>query len=83
MWNAIEYVKIDDAGLHIRVDGQDKLLQVDHVVVCAGQESLRDLYAPLQAAGVAVQLIGGAQKAGELDAKRAIADGWTLALDMP
>lgn len=83
MLNSVEYVKIDDEGLHIRVDGRDSILPVDHIVVCAGQESLRELYEPLQAAGVDVRLIGGAQKAGELDAKRAISDGWELAFKMP
>jgi len=82
MWNAVEYVKIDDAGLHILVDGQPQVLAVDNVVVCAGQESLRELYAPLQVAGVDVRLIGGAQKAGELDARRAISDGLELAFTL-
>ncbi len=75
MLGQVEYVKIDDAGLHINVKGTPSLLPVDHVVICAGQESLLDLYGPLQAAGVQVHLIGGAKEAAELDAKRAIEEG--------
>ncbi|WP_355659744.1 NADPH-dependent 2,4-dienoyl-CoA reductase [Halomonas salifodinae] len=70
-----DYVGIDDAGLHIRRDGEPHCLEVDSIVVCAGQESVSDLLVPLQEAGVAVQLIGGAEYAGELDAKRAIDQG--------
>lgn len=71
----VEYLKVDDAGFHVRIEGKDTLLPVDHVVVCAGQEPLRELLEPLQAAQVPVQLIGGADVASELDAKRAIAQG--------
>jgi 2,4-dienoyl-CoA reductase (NADPH2) len=78
MWNAVEYLKIDDAGLHVRVNGAVQVLDVEHVVICAGQESLRSLYDPLIAAGIKVHLIGGAKEAGELDAKRAIEDGFLL-----
>ncbi|MGP9808425.1 FAD-dependent oxidoreductase [Halomonas sp. AOP12-C2-37] len=74
-----EYLNIDDAGLHIRRDGVDQLLAVDSVVVCAGQESVRDLLTPLEQAGVAVHIIGGADEASELDAKRAIEQGTRLA----
>lgn len=70
-----EYVGIDDEGLHIRIDGEPRLLAVDNVVVCAGQESVRDLYEPLREAGVTVRIIGGADEALELDAKRAIEQG--------
>ena len=76
----VEYDRIDDAGLHIRVDGTPKLLAVDTVVVCAGQEPLRELHEPLRNAGVAVTLIGGADVAAELDARRAIAQGTEVAL---
>ncbi len=76
----VSYRRIDDDGLHITVDGENRVLAVDTVVVCAGQESLRDLQVEIEAAGVPVHLIGGADKAGELDAKRAIAQGWRLAL---
>ncbi|MBV8619742.1 MAG: NADPH-dependent 2,4-dienoyl-CoA reductase [Curvibacter sp.] len=79
MTNSVAYQKIDDAGLHITVDGQPQLLAVDNVVVCAGQEPQRDLYAGLLAAGCTVDLIGGADVAVELDAKRAIHQGTTLA----
>ena len=79
MLGAVEYRRIDDAGLHIRVAGEDRLLAVDHVILCAGQESQRELKAPLEAAGRRIHLIGGADVAGELDAKRAIAQGCELA----
>ena len=80
MISGISYRRVDDAGLHIQVDGQDQLLAVDTVVLCAGQEPLRTLQAPLQAAGCTVHLIGGADLAQELDAKRAISQGTELAL---
>lgn len=82
MWNEVEYQKIDDAGLHIMVKGKPQLLVVENVIVCAGQESMRDLYAPLLAAGLQVHLIGGAKAAGELDAKRAIEEGWRLTVSV-
>jgi 2,4-dienoyl-CoA reductase (NADPH2) len=72
MLGGVEYVKIDDAGLHIRVNGEERLLPVDSVVLCAGQESERGLVADLEAAGIEHTVIGGADVAGELDAKRAI-----------
>ncbi|MBP6113892.1 MAG: NADPH-dependent 2,4-dienoyl-CoA reductase [Acinetobacter sp.] len=75
----VSYEKIDDAGLHISVDGQAKILDVDHVVICAGQESFTAMYEQLQQAGKSVHLIGGAKEAGELDAKRAIRQGAELA----
>ncbi|MEQ5801005.1 NADPH-dependent 2,4-dienoyl-CoA reductase [Halomonas sp. H10-9-1] len=74
-----EYLHIDDAGLHVRHAGQPRLLEVDTVVVCAGQESVRELHAPLCEAGVAVHLVGGALEPGELDAKRAIDQGTRVA----
>jgi 2,4-dienoyl-CoA reductase (NADPH2) len=79
MWNEVEYRRIDDEGLHIAVKGKEQCLPVDHVIICAGQEPLRELQAPLEAMGIPVQLIGGAKEAGELDAKRAIAEGWEVA----
>jgi 2,4-dienoyl-CoA reductase (NADPH2) len=81
----VEYARIDDAGLHINVMSKGgrgssaRVLEVDDVVVCAGQESRRDLLAELQAAGVSVHVIGGADVAAELDAKRAIDQGTRLA----
>ncbi|MDO9199305.1 NADPH-dependent 2,4-dienoyl-CoA reductase [Rhodoferax sp.] len=79
MVSSVTYRKIDDAGLHVTIDGQDKLMPVDNVVLCAGQEPQRDLYADLQNAGCTVHLIGGADVAAELDAKRAIDQGVRLA----
>jgi 2,4-dienoyl-CoA reductase (NADPH2) len=73
------YDLIDDAGLHISVDGKPQLVDVDHVVICAGQESVRGLYDELVAAGRPVKIIGGADVAAELDAKRAIEQGVRLA----
>ena len=79
MTPGVTYRKIDDAGLHISVDGRERVLAVDNVVLCAGQEPLRELYDELQAAGCVVHLIGGADVAAELDAKRAIDQGVRLA----
>ncbi|CZT30095.1 NADPH-dependent 2,4-dienoyl-CoA reductase [Pseudomonas cerasi] len=81
MLNAVQYLKIDDAGLHIRIgeDGEEKLLAVDNVVICAGQDPLRELYDELLDGGQSVHLIGGADVAAELDAKRAIDQGSRLA----
>jgi 2,4-dienoyl-CoA reductase (NADPH2) len=79
MLAGVEYRRIDDAGLHIRHEGSDRLLVVDNVVVCAGQLPRRDLEDPLRAAGIEVHLIGGADLAAELDAKRAIWQGSRLA----
>ena len=76
----VNYEKIDDGGLHIEVNGKKQLLAVDNVIVCAGQESLADLQQELLKANVVTHLIGGAQEAKELDAKRAIAQGTKLAL---
>jgi len=80
MLSGVEYVKIDDAGLHIVVDGKPQVLDVDTVVICAGQEPRRELVAGLEAAGIASTLIGGADVALELDAKRAIDQGTRVAL---
>lgn len=77
-----EYLKIDDEGLHIRRDGVDQVLAIDSIVVCAGQESVRDLLAPLERVGTAVHIIGGADEASELDAKRAIEQGTRLAASL-
>ena len=74
-----QYNKIDDDGLHFTIDGKSQVLDVDHVVVCAGQEPRRDLHESFQALGVSVHLIGGADVAAELDAKRAIDQGTRLA----
>ncbi|GGT23420.1 NADPH-dependent 2,4-dienoyl-CoA reductase [Streptomyces tanashiensis] len=75
----VSYERIDDAGLHVTIDGEPQLLPVDTVVLCAGQEPRRDLYEQLVAAGRSAHLIGGADVAAELDAKRAIDQGTRLA----
>lgn len=85
MIGGVNYERITPQGLFVtygekRQDGQ--LIECDTVVLCAGQEPLRELEAPLRAAGVAVHLIGGAHEAGELDAKRAIDQGTRLALTL-
>ena len=80
MLNSVEYLKIDDAGLHISVaGGEPQVLPVDTIIVCAGQDPLRELHDGLVAAGQQVHLIGGADVASELDAKRAINQGSRLA----
>lgn len=79
MISSATYHRIDDQGLHLSINGQARLLEVDHVIVCAGQESRRELLAPLQALGLETHLIGGADQAAELDAKRAIEQGARLA----
>ena len=75
----VTYVRVDDAGIHVLGDGEPLTLEVANVIVCAGQEPQRELLAVLDAAGVAAHLIGGADVAAELDAKRAIHQGVTLA----
>ncbi|MEU7028336.1 NADPH-dependent 2,4-dienoyl-CoA reductase [Streptomyces sp. NPDC046275] len=75
----VSYDRIDDEGLHLTVDGERQLLPVDTVVLCTGQEPRRDLYEELVAAGRTAHLIGGADVAAELDAKRAIDQGTRLA----
>lgn len=73
------YEKIDDQGLHIVVNDKPAVLEVDHVIICAGQESYTAMFDELKATGKNVHLIGGAKEAGELDAKRAIRQGAELA----
>ncbi|MFE9169618.1 FAD-dependent oxidoreductase [Streptomyces kebangsaanensis] len=75
----VRYDRIDDAGLHITVDGASTVLEVDTIVLCTGQEPRRELYDELVAAGHRPHLIGGADVAAELDAKRAIKQGTELA----
>jgi 2,4-dienoyl-CoA reductase (NADPH2) len=85
MLPGVVYEGVDDEGLHIRVGatddepGEPRVLDVDHVVVCTGQESERGLYDELLAAGVRAHLVGGADVAAELDAKRAIRQGTEVA----
>lgn len=82
MLAGVTYKKVDDQGLWIEIDEQEQLLPVDHVVVCAGQLPLRDLQHELEQAGQKVHLIGGADVAAELDAKRAIRQGAELAAEL-
>jgi 2,4-dienoyl-CoA reductase (NADPH2) len=80
MMAGVDYDRIDDAGLHLKVDGYAQVLDVDTVVICAGQESRRDLVPELAALGIKTTVIGGADVAVELDAKRAIEQGTRVAL---
>ena len=79
----VRYDRIDDEGLHVTVgegeEAETRVLDVDHVVVCAGQVSVRDLYDELVAEGLEAHLVGGADVAAELDAKRAIEQGTRVA----
>ncbi|WP_345769166.1 NADPH-dependent 2,4-dienoyl-CoA reductase [Citrobacter amalonaticus] len=77
---AVSYQKIDDTGLHVLIGGEAQTLEVDNVIICAGQEPRRELAEPLHAAGKTMHLIGGCDVAMELDARRAIAQGTRLAL---
>lgn len=77
--NEVQYTKIDDEGLHYLQHGEQKLLKVDSIVICAGQTPLNDLLAPLEAARIPVHVVGGAAVAVELDAKRAINQASRLA----
>ncbi len=79
MINNVQYDKIDDKGLHVTINGKPELLEVDNVIICAGQVSNNKMYEPLKAKGLNVHLIGGADLASELDAKRAINQGSRLA----
>ncbi|EAZ98336.1 NADPH-dependent 2,4-dienoyl-CoA reductase [Marinobacter sp. ELB17] len=84
----VSYRKIDDEGLHITVtakhaeQGEDKLLPVDTIIICTGQDPMRELQAELEAANVSTHLVGGADVAAELDAKRAINQGCFLAAEL-
>jgi 2,4-dienoyl-CoA reductase (NADPH2) len=80
MMSGVSYDAIDDRGLHVRMDGKAQTLEVDHVVICAGQESRRDLATELESGDCPVHIIGGAHVAAELDAKRAINEATRLAL---
>ncbi|MEJ2763253.1 NADPH-dependent 2,4-dienoyl-CoA reductase [Photobacterium sp. MCCC 1A19761] len=74
----VSYDKIDDQGLHITVEGQQRVLDVDHIVICAGQHSVEELSVQLKAMAIPVHVIGGADVAGEVDAKRVIRQGVEL-----
>ncbi|HEY2455510.1 MAG TPA: NADPH-dependent 2,4-dienoyl-CoA reductase [Scandinavium sp.] len=82
MYPSVSYEKIDDEGLHVTIGGEPQRLAVDHVILCAGQEPRRDLADSLVASGKPVHLIGGCDVAMELDARRAIAQGTKLALEI-
>ncbi|HEU0158792.1 MAG TPA: FAD-dependent oxidoreductase, partial [Hyphomicrobiaceae bacterium] len=77
--SGVSYARIDDAGLHILVEGAPRVLAADTIVICAGQEPVRDLYHELIARARRAHLIGGAERAAELDAMRAIEQGTRLA----
>jgi 2,4-dienoyl-CoA reductase (NADPH2) len=79
MLRKVEYVGFDGKSLHIRIGAKDELIEVDNIVICAGQLSERSLEADLKSAGMAIDLIGGADIAAELDAKKAIDQGARLA----
>lgn len=79
MLKGVQYHKIDHEGLHISIDGEEQLLEVDNIIICAGQDSHRALQAKLETSNVRVTLIGGADIASELDAKRAIKQGTLIA----
>ena len=78
--NRVTYERIDDQGLHIRRRNESVCLDVDNVVICAGQEPVNDLAKELAAGGIATHTIGGARQTQGLDAKRAIAEGFELAM---
>ncbi len=83
MVRGVEYTKVDDRGLHFTIQGgEPQVIECDNVVVCAGQLSRRDLLEELEAANVTTHLIGGSKMAGELDAKRAIREGFVLAAEI-
>jgi len=77
--NEVQYTKIDDMGLHYTKNDEQKVLEVDNIIICAGQTPLKELVEPLEAKGMNVHIIGGADVATELDAKRAIDQGSRLA----
>jgi len=78
----VEYEKIDDGGLHVQIDGRSQCYDVDTIVICAGQEPRRELWENLKQRGISATLIGGADVALELDAKRAIEQGTRVALSV-
>jgi 2,4-dienoyl-CoA reductase (NADPH2) len=80
MLDDVQYHRVDDQGLHVTIQGKPQVLEVDNVIICAGQESLAELAAPLREKGIQVHLIGGAKLATELDAKRAIEDGMRVVI---
>ncbi|SMY35705.1 2,4-dienoyl-CoA reductase [NADPH] [Photobacterium malacitanum] len=79
LWSGVEYHAIDDQGLHLMIDGQARILDVDNIVICSGQTSVDSLSTLLTEQGLTVHVIGGAEEAGEVDAKRVIRQGVELA----
>jgi 2,4-dienoyl-CoA reductase (NADPH2) len=82
MFNAVEYLRVDDRGLHTKVHGEPRLFEVDNVIVCAGQLSSRTLFEELVDRRIKATLVGGAFEAQELDAKRAISQASHLAAEL-
>ena len=80
--NEVQYTKIDDQGLHYSRGNQSKILEVDNVIICAGQTPLKELYTALESSGKNIHIIGGADIADEIDAKRAIDQGCRLAASL-
>ncbi|MCF6279944.1 MAG: NADPH-dependent 2,4-dienoyl-CoA reductase [Flavobacteriaceae bacterium] len=80
--NEVQYTKIDDEGLHYTQNKEQKLLKIDNVIICAGQTPFKELVTPLEEKGIKVHVIGGADIAAELDAKRAINQGCRLAAEL-
>ncbi len=78
----VSYKRIDDQGLHIILRGEEQILEVDHIIVCAGQESLKELADPLHSLNIPYSLVGGAFEAKELDAKAAIKQATQLAAEI-
>jgi 2,4-dienoyl-CoA reductase (NADPH2) len=84
MLAGVEYLKIDDQGLHIKIGNVNQVLEVEHIVLCAGQQPNKDLYKQLlhSAFSRPIHVIGGADVASELDAKRAINQAAWLAAEI-
>ena len=82
MLTGCEYLGVDNTGLHLKVAGEEQCLAVDNIVLCTGQESVNQLFKDLEAQGKKAHLIGGAELAAELDARRAIEQGYKLAISL-
>ena len=79
MLGGVTYEKVDDQGIHIDIKGEKQVLDVDSVIICAGQESVTALVEPLTNQGTSFHVIGGAALASEIDARRAISEGVRIA----
>ncbi|HFD6681669.1 FAD-dependent oxidoreductase [Providencia alcalifaciens] len=82
MFNGVEYMNVDDDGLHIRYQDENLCLAVDNIILCAGQEPYRPLKQELEEIGIHPYVIGGADVAAELDARRAIEQGMKVAYQL-